>query len=361
MVIACGGRSEWYMDVARVQDRGRSTLIPSSEVRKHGSEVSQWNHIQSVRHSTTCARQMEWLSFTWMTDTGAGRRRLLQNCWHFSLRRLRLSTCKESGVAAVNTWKLWKYVTGRNWRASRTRNISSQRRKSWRWAIARGVFLQNWTRRASMVTTRNWVKNRRQGSHPQCLLCCNSATKERTSKAQYDCCVRSYTKCGGNGGSPTVDESQELQDKELMATRQYKPVPVENSKVYWHGWGACWIQLYIPAMHVTFLLGLIVPASYDEYTALVKSDNVVKQTRLESSQGCVLLVETWIPWPIELCDVSSGYVACPLLFFPSARVNWCSCASVVIFSMWSIRCLVSLYRFQSSVCCAVHVARVCFQ
>ena len=27
-------------------------------------------------------------------------------------------------------------------------------------------------------------------------------------------------------------------------------------------------------MHVTFLLGLIVLASYDEYTALVKSDNV---------------------------------------------------------------------------------------
>ena len=47
------------MDVARVQDRGRSTLVPSSEVRKHGSEVSQWNHIQSVRHSTTCVRPME--------------------------------------------------------------------------------------------------------------------------------------------------------------------------------------------------------------------------------------------------------------------------------------------------------------
>ena len=47
------------MDVARVQDRGKSTLIPSSEVKKHESEVSQWNNIQSVRHSTTCARQME--------------------------------------------------------------------------------------------------------------------------------------------------------------------------------------------------------------------------------------------------------------------------------------------------------------
>ena len=44
------------MDVEKVQDRGKSTLVPSTEVRKHGSEVSQWNHIQSVRRSTTCAR-----------------------------------------------------------------------------------------------------------------------------------------------------------------------------------------------------------------------------------------------------------------------------------------------------------------
>ena len=42
-----------------------------------------------------------------------------------------------------------------------------------------------------------------------------------------------------------------------------------------------------------------------------------------------ILVETWVLWPIELCDVSSGRVAG--IFF-SARVNWCSCASVVIFS-----------------------------
>ena len=45
--------------VAGVQDRGRSTLIPPSEARKHGSEVSQWNRIQSVRHSTTCVTPME--------------------------------------------------------------------------------------------------------------------------------------------------------------------------------------------------------------------------------------------------------------------------------------------------------------
>ena len=55
----------------------------------------------------------------------------------------------------------------------------------------KGVFLPNWTRRASMVTTRNWMRNRRQGSDPQCLLFSISATRERTSKAQYDCCVRS--------------------------------------------------------------------------------------------------------------------------------------------------------------------------
>ena len=47
-------------------------------------------------------------------------------------------------------------------------------------------------------------------------------------------------------------------------------------------------------MHVTSLLGLIVPASYDEYTALVKSDGASKHS-LENSQRCVLLVETWIP------------------------------------------------------------------
>ena len=50
---------------------------------------------------------------------------------------------------------------------------------------ARGVFLQNWTRRASTVTARNWMRNRCRGSDPQCLLCCISAAKERTFKARY--------------------------------------------------------------------------------------------------------------------------------------------------------------------------------
>ena len=38
--------------------------------------------------------------------------------------------------------------------------------------------------------------------------------------------------------------------------------------------GACQIQLCIPAMHDTFQFGVIVSASFDEYTALVKCGNV---------------------------------------------------------------------------------------
>ena len=55
----------------------------------------------------------------------------------------------------------------------------------------KGSVLQNWTRRASMVTARNWMRNRRQCSDPQCLLFCISATRERTLKVRYGCCARS--------------------------------------------------------------------------------------------------------------------------------------------------------------------------
>ena len=41
--------------------------------------------------------------------------------------------------------------------------------------------------------------------------------------------------------------------------------------------GACQIQLCIPAMHDTFQFGVIVSASYDEYTALVKCGNVASK------------------------------------------------------------------------------------
>ena len=35
------------------------------------------------------------------------------------------------------------------------KHLQSDVEKSWRWVSARGVFLPNWTRRASMVTARN--------------------------------------------------------------------------------------------------------------------------------------------------------------------------------------------------------------
>ena len=45
------------------------------------------------------------------------------------------------------------------------------------------------------------------------------------------------------------------------------------------------IQLCIPAMHVTSLFGLIVFASYDECTALVKSDNVASKHVWKAIKG----------------------------------------------------------------------------
>ena len=57
--------------------------------------------------------------------------------------------------------------------------------------LQRKCFSKNWTSRASKETVRNWVKNKCQGSDLQYSLCCISATKERTSKARFDCCVRS--------------------------------------------------------------------------------------------------------------------------------------------------------------------------
>ena len=39
--------------------KGARSWQEHSEVRKHDSEVSQWKHIQSVRHSTMCAKQIE--------------------------------------------------------------------------------------------------------------------------------------------------------------------------------------------------------------------------------------------------------------------------------------------------------------
>ena len=78
---------------------------------------------------------------------------------------------------------------------------------------------------------------------------------------------------------------------------------------------------------------LIVPASCDEYTALVKSGNVASKHVWKAVKGAYCWWKSGYRDLFELCDVSSGYVvACPLLIFSSARVNWCSCASVVISS-----------------------------
>ena len=86
-------------------------------------------------------------------------------------------------------------------------------------------------------------------------------------------------------------------------------------------------------MHVTSLLGLIVLASNDEYTALVKSGNGASKHVWKAVKGAycwwkpgyrdLLSYVTFLldMWPVLCC-----------FFCPSARVNWCSCASVVIFS-----------------------------
>ena len=46
------------MDVPKVQGRGRSTLTPFSGARKHGNEVSRWNHIHSVWGKETIVAEL---------------------------------------------------------------------------------------------------------------------------------------------------------------------------------------------------------------------------------------------------------------------------------------------------------------
>ena len=62
-------------------------------------------------------------------------------------------------------------------------------------------------------------------------------------------------------------------------------------------------------MHVTFLLGLIVLASYDEYTALVKSDNVASKHVWKAVKGAYC----W--WKPGYRDLLS-YVTCLLDVWP---------------------------------------------
>ena len=46
-------------------------------------------------------------------------------------------------------------------------------------------------------------------------------------------------------------------DKELMVTRQYKPVPILNARVYSRGWEDVLRSIGLPAMHDTSLCGLV--------------------------------------------------------------------------------------------------------
>ena len=69
-------------------------------------------------------------------------------------------------------------------------------------------------------------------------------------------------------------------------------------------------------MHVTFLLGLIVPASYDEYTALVKSGNVASK-------------HVWKAFNGAYCWWESGY--CDLL----------SCVTFLLVIRWPVLCCFS--------------------
>ena len=77
---------------------------------------------------------------------------------------------------------------------------------------------------------------------------------------------------------------------------------------------------------------MIVPASYDEYTVLVKSGNIV------SKRVGKAVNDTYYSWEPGYSDLLS-YVTFLLVmwwlvlnFFPSVRVNWCSYVDVVIFS-----------------------------
>ena len=79
-------------------------------------------------------------------------------------------------------------------------------------------------------------------------------------------------------------------------------------------------------------------------------------TSLEGDVG-TYSVETWVPWPIELCDVSSGRVIGIFCCFSSARLNWCSYASVVIFSNSVVVKSLSSFSVPFSVISMLHSAR----
>ena len=113
------------------------------------------------------------------------------------------------------------------------------------------------------------------------LDCCGRCeVEENPENTELGRHVDACTKCEGTGGLSTVDGAQVLQ-----CTRQ----GVDGHETVQTGSNCecesvlAWLRARveftwcIPAMHVTCLLGLVVPASYDEYTALVKSGNVASE------------------------------------------------------------------------------------
>ena len=107
-------------------------------------------------------------------------------------------------------------------------------------------------------------------------------------------------------------------------------------------------------MHVTTPFGLVFPASYDEYTALVKKGNVASE-HVRSSQWNVSLVK---PGYRDLLSYVTVFWLCGLSsVILSARVNWCSCASVVIFSNSVVINSLSSFLFSFSVISVLRSAR----
>ena len=110
-------------------------------------------------------------------------------------------------------------------------------------------------------------------------------------------------------------------------------------------------------MHVTSLLGLIVLASYDEYTALVKSGNVASEHVRKAVSG---MYRWWKVGYRDLLSYVTFFWLCGLsLVVPSARVNWCSCASIVIFfeqccDQFVVQFLCPVFSHQCVAQCTLH-------
>ena len=102
----------------------------------------------------------------------------------------------------------------------------------------------------------------------------------------------------------------------------------------------------------------IMMRTMSERSILLQQMSTSVDTRLEGVVGA-FLVETLVPCPVELCEVSSGYVAGLLLFSFQARANWCSCASVVTFfeqccDQFVVQFLCPVFSHQHVAQCTLH-------